>query len=220
MGEIMEKQVYVQPWDVNTRLDRLGLRANIFQKAAQDGHLGLVSCTENDPPFFRGLTVWGYTIRSLREQLVPLGWKRDNAGNYARTFSDESRINIIVASADAGTGRSNLIPRTKSPKGSYTQQAVQSNAIQGVLEGFLPDLNQEGGLPSTSLGYPTWIFLIYITEGTIRAELSFPTVIESGNIQSWRERIILPEIDIDPSPLEKEPEDSGPDFTIEIQRKA
>ena len=216
----MKPIIYSQRWDADSRLSAFGLTVDILQKPVRVGHLGLVSCTDNDPPFVRGFTAWAHTLRSLRELLIPLGWKRDNSANYARTFSDKHCINIIVASGDAATGCGHLAPKTKSPKGTRAENSVLGNA-QGLLAGFLPDLNQEEGLTPDSSGYPTWIFLVFITEAAVRAELSFPITIKAGNIESWRERILLPDIAVGPDDsLDLTLADLGPDFPVDVRRKA
>ena len=213
----MSALIHAQLWDVQSRLAEFGLPIDALQEAAQAGHLSLVSCSDNDPPATRGYMVWALTLRRLREKLIPSGWKRDDSQNFSRTFSEKQKISIIVATGDNGTGRSHLHPRTKSPKGQLTEQAVYRNSWQGTFKGFLPE---EETADRPLLEYETWIFLVYITATEVRAELSLPSNIEDGNILAWQERILLPPIEVDPGALEMNPDDDlGPEFEVAVRRK-
>ena len=209
--------IHSQHWDAQNRLAEFGLSIDILQKAVEAGYLGFISCTDNDPPATWGYTAWAHTLRRLREQLVPFGWERNNSLNFPRTFSEEHKISIIVSTGDEGTGRGHLHPRTKSSKGQLTEQAVYFNSIQGTLKGFLPD-EETKTLPNSA--YTTWILLFYVTATEIRAELSLPSIITDGDILAWKERIILPSIEVDPGVLEGGPEeDPGPEIEVPVSRK-
>ena len=213
----MSTLIHSQRWDAQSRLVEFGLSLEVLQEAAEAGYLGLISCTDNDPPTTRGYMAWAHTLRRLREQLVPFGWKRDNSLNFPRTLSEKHKISIIVSTGDEGTGRSQLHPRTKSPKGHLTEQAVYLNSLQGTLKGFLPD-EETKTLPISA--YETWIFLFYVTVTEVRAELSLPSVITDGEILAWKERIILPPTEVDPDVLERSPEDDlGPEIDVSVNRK-
>ena len=213
----MSTLIHSRSWDAQNRLAEFGLSLEVLQEAAEAGYLGLISCTDNDPPATRGYIAWAHVLRRLREQLIPSGWKRDDSLNFPRTFSEEHRISIVVSTGDDGTGRSHLHPRTKSPKGQLTEQAVYLNSLQGILKGFLPD-EETKTLPNSA--YTTWILLFYVTVAEVRAELSLPSVIRDGEILAWEERIILPPIEVDPSVLERSPEvDPGPEIEVPVSRK-
>ncbi len=215
----MPALIHSQVWDVQNRLAEFNLSVDSLQEAVQAGHLGFISCTENDPPTVRGLIAWAYTLRRLREILIPAGWKRDDAQNFSRTFSKESKINILVATGDKGTGRVNLHPRTKSPKGQLTELAVSHN-IQHAFDGFLP--REKSERLSLSVYGMTWILLAYISVTEVRAELSLPSNIEDGHILAWEERIILPRIEVDPDSLEVSSTDNdpGPEFNVPVRLKS
>ena len=212
----MKIQIYSQPWDIQNRLAEIGLQIELLQRSAEAGYSAFVSCTENDPVFVRGFNTWSRTLRRLREELIPLGWKRIDSGNFPRTSSPKHSTSIIVMSGDEGTGLGHLHPRPKSPRGSLTAQAVHVNNIQGTFKDFLPEEERED-LPIS--GYKTWVFLVHISSSEIRAELSYPVVIESGKILAWKERILLPPTDIDPSAFEFTPDDLGPEIDVKVERK-
>jgi hypothetical protein len=124
-----------------------------------------------------------------------------------------------VATGDKGTGLVDRHPRTKSPKGRLTELAISHN-IQLAFEGFIS--KEESERRSLSVYGTTWIFLTYITATKVRAELSLPSSIEDGHISAWKERIILPPIEVDPESLERNilDNDPGPEFDVPVRLKS
>ena len=163
--------VHVDSWDVRKRLLELDAPLEILIDAARAGYSARILCTSNDPPFSPGTDAWRYTLRTLRDFLMATGrWRKDDPGNYSLVINDGKKINIVVASGDAATGRPpNYSPKTKTNKGLYTRAAIKRNQDpQGTLfpEG-LPELSSSGQV--ITLEYPTWIFLIYSTAEELRA---------------------------------------------------
>ena len=71
----MEKACYTESADVETKLDCMGLTAEILREAVIVGQLHRSSCTVNDPPSIPGTEAWRWTVRTLRELLIPMGWE-------------------------------------------------------------------------------------------------------------------------------------------------
>jgi hypothetical protein len=213
----LEELVWHEQWDVNRRLRDLGLSIDVLQDAAKAGYLARASCTPNDPPMTPGTDAWSRTVRRLRELLIARGWRKDDPGNYSLTISDEHRLNVVVASGDEATGQRATMPRTKSPKGIYTALAVERNLQPDLFPETLPEAVRKAPL---TLQYPTWMFLILIEESAVHAELSYPSEIEDGHVTKWKERIILPSFGVDPAEIDDGPADFGPDFDVDVQRKA
>jgi len=61
--------------------------------------------------------------------------------------------------------------------------------------------------------YKTWVFLIYITDEEIRAELSLPSSMdETDHVNRWAERILIP-VSLPDAEVSSEPNfDEGPDI--------
>jgi hypothetical protein len=141
-----------------------------------------------------------------------------NLGNYSLVVNDET-INIIAATGDELTGRPDGNPRTKTPKGIYTEAAVARNRY-AIADLFPETLPQSVKQKAAALERPTWVFLIYVTDDEIRGELSLPASFSEGEVTYWSERIIFPtttpgdriKIDL--------PGDDGPDFDVKVSRKA
>ena len=53
---------------------------------------------------YRGLALWGETVRTLRDQLAPAGWKPEEADNFPTVVRGDGALAIAVASGSAGHG--------------------------------------------------------------------------------------------------------------------
>lgn len=210
--------IYDTPAAAMSRLQELGVALEALQRAVAGGHAGRIGSTDNDPPFIPGTLAWSYTVRTLRDELVPHGWKKSDPGNFSLVTNEKRRINIVVASGDAMV-RKKYAPRTKSIKGLYTEAATIRNRIDSDL--FPETLSDELKRVAVALEYPTYILLVYITDDEYRAELSLPDDMEDGQIVSWKERIFIPDVEDDFStrtvPLS--PDIPGPDIDVPVRRK-
>lgn len=207
--------MYFEPEDVYKRLAELDLTQDALWSAVQEGFVARQSCTQLDPPAYRGLTAWAVTTRALRKRLVPMGWTMSNSENYARTVSPRGTTSIVVATGDSATGRNlpDIQPRTSSEKGPQTLAAVALNRIQFDL--FARDDFKVAG---TTTAMATWILLIAFDGAAIQAELSLPAhADETSHIDTWNERILLSGADGNDLPL-RLPK-PGPDFDIDVSRK-
>lgn len=205
--------------DVEARLAELGLTEGIFHNAILQGLLARSETTLNHPPLYAGFVTWGNTVRALRDELIPLQWERDNENNYSRVFNSSRTMAIAIATGDENTGNPNATPMTRSPKGSATNQAVESNAAQFSFagEGFdKVDLSNED-----EADVKTWLLMFSIVGNEVRCELSLPIAC-NGKVDGWMERIILRSIQLDPTnidiPISPLPE--MPDIDVAISRRA
>jgi len=201
--------------DVENALAGLSVPLKVLQEAVQAGYLGRISRTANDAPNAAGFYQWNDTLRSLRENMARETWRRSDTGNWPTTVHPENLLAIAVSSGNQHTGKETETPSTKAAKGPRTAKAVSINAHQSWLPGLEP--LQEDLAPDANL--PTWFLLFYADEKELRSELSLPVNMDSeGHVSTWRERIILPALPIDPVLTLPEP-DFGPDVDIKIARK-
>lgn len=201
------------PEEVNNRLNELGLSCALLHEALKMGHLARSTCTANDAPFFPALIQWDRTQRGLREQLIPLGWVKSDDNNYCTVVSPDKTLAIATASGCENTANPSLTPTTKSPKGPSTVDAVLANSNQSVFP-FIP-----APVVVANDGVITWILLYHYAGGEIRAELSLPASTgRDGRPNTWKERIILPSMSIEPNLSDVEP-DFGPDFNVDVIRR-
>lgn len=193
-----------------------GLDIETFRRAAQEGFAERANCTVFDPVTAPGTDAWRYPTRQLRAEAVEQGYRLDNPKNLPLAVSDEYNINITVSSGDERTGfvLGGMQPKTKNPKGSILEAAITRNTGQFPL---FPDLEPENIRKFRhTMGYPTWVFLLYITDSEIRAELSLPREMDgSDHIVGWSERIIISVMPKDIIGEDFEPE-TGPEILPDI----
>lgn len=209
-------KVKVKPFEVGSELSRLGLSESIITQALLEGEAERDSCTLNDPATAPGYLGWKGTVRSLRDQLIPRGWERNNDGGYPTVVNHDKTVAIAVSTGDEGIGNPEIFPNTKNPKGSSTRRVVNEN--QGTLFDFLPE-----GNPDKKPNTMTWILLKRRDGDTLFAELSLPiSITDDGSITGWDTRIIFAPVRFDSEPTLQFNDDSGSagfDIDIPIIRK-
>ncbi|MGQ2992236.1 MAG: hypothetical protein ACT6RD_14375 [Brevundimonas sp.] len=216
---MLTTKLFATPAEAHTRLMELGVSVEALQAAVAAGHAGRILATENDAPFIPGTFGWSYTVRALRDALVPLGWRKADPGNFSLVINDKRKINIIVESGDAATRMRHLSPKTKSLKGLYVEAAALRNRFETDL--FPDTLSEDLRRVAAILEHPTWMLLVYITDDEYRAELSLPGMYEDRQIVGWDERIFIPDSDDPLGGVAVTPDfDAGPDIDIPVRRKA
>lgn len=188
--------VFATHLEVKSRLAQLGLKAEIFIRAAQRGFVERAAASPYDPTTAPGTDAWRYTVRDLRQNLdIPDDdWRMDDPQNLPLAISDRRLLNITVSSGNKFTGIRGCPaaePKSKNPKGAMVKEAVKRNVNQPDL---FPELQSEAMRKfKETAGYSTWVFLIHITDVAIRAELSLPKSLDdtTNQIDGWEERIII-----------------------------
>lgn len=174
------------------RLRALGVPYELLVKAGQQGFIERGNAElPFDPVTAPGTDAWRYPVRVLRSGLVQLGWRIDNPRNLPLVISDDVGINITVSSGDEFTGiLGERFPKSKNPKGILTSEAIRRNLKQ--LDMFPEHLPEAVKLFESTAQYPTYVFLLYITDEEIQAELSRPSSMDDANhVDMWSERILL-----------------------------
>lgn len=209
----METVVYIEA-DADQQLAELGLDATVLIQAVTEGQLAYDTCTENDPRIFPGQLAWARTVRTLREELAPLGWTREEPSNQPLVLNPDGDLAIAVFSGDQATGQLAGNPQPRNPKGAVTLSAVEENERQLSL--FQLPAPEPGKDPDRL----TWVLLVSRNRDEVRAELSLPGAVgEGGTVLSWAERIILPAIPLDGEPELVRPEEEPP-VDVEVVRKS
>jgi hypothetical protein len=214
-------QTYVNPNDVSSRLDALGLEEAQLADIVRRGYVAFISCTPNDPPLYPGFSAWATMVRGLREYLLP-EWERSDENNYSLVINPARNVAVAVATGDDATGLPDATPTTKSSKGPSTVEAVTSNQIQLELPYVFPPVAAPARPASLDEQRMTWILLVHRALGEVRCELSLPTSMGTdGRVDGWRERIILKAIPTDPEVFAiTPPQPTLPDITVDVKRRA
>lgn len=211
-------KVWDDPIERPRLLKTLGLEESILLLGVEQGQAAYANCTLNHPALYRGVTAWAEAIRSLRESMIPLGWKRYDVSNQPFILNEAGTIAITVATGDEFTGIKGVNPSTKSSKGPKTEIAITNNHLAYTLFGDIrrADLkNMDGRV--------TWILLFYRDEknSQIRSELSVPSKRNrEGQVVEWSERIILAPIEFTGKSINISDENpQTPKIDIEIKRR-
>lgn len=214
----MSAIVYQHSFDAKRRLAELGVAPEAIINAINAGRAARLSCTENDPPFIHGTEAWRFVVRTLREELLPRGWRKSDQGNYSLICNDVRKFNIVVATGDSLVRTIPGSPKTKSLKGLYTEGAIVRNNFQ--QDDLFPELlGQELREIACLLIHPVWILLIHITEDECRAELSMPNAFEDGTVVDWAERIFIPN-DLVGDSAAQTSDDFDSEIDVPVKRKA
>lgn len=202
----------------DARLAELGLDAGLLNAALRDADAEARIYTPLDPPTMAGVARYARTVRSLRERLLPRGWSHANPRNLCQTISPAHDMAIITTLGDENTGDSDssVQPATKYEKGITVLEAVAANDQLTLFP--LPDEEE-----ALSGDRTTWVLLYHVGTDAIRAELSCPAGLsERHRISVWSERIILPEIPLEPMPdinAGTVPPDDGRDLDVFVERR-
>jgi hypothetical protein len=212
-------EVYSDPDDVARELDRFGLAAEPFQIALRRARLEWATCTHFDPPSYPGTVFWGTTVRSVREELIAIGWTKADPRNFSLVIRPTETMAIVVETGDEQTGNPSKYarPSTKAPKGISIQEAVEANVLQ--LDLFRVPVEHS----DANRRLLTYIFLVRIDgEGHTFGELSLPKRIVDGKVVEWERRIVIPmnaEDDNIPGARIRRGPEPGPDVDVIVNRR-
>ncbi len=162
--------------------------------------------------------LWGEGTAAFRRLMVGAhDWTYDELDGQPRTISPDGRIAVVVQTGDEWTGVDwpGRAPSTRHPKGDATKRKVASNALQ--LELF--STASEAQEIEAELAPMTWVLLLAIVDGELRAELSLPeTISDAGYVVAWRTRILLAShpVDGDDVVIEGDGGDSPPESDVAV----
>jgi hypothetical protein len=125
--------VYATPAAAMNRFEERGVAVEALQRAIAAGHAARITTTPNDAPQFPGTYAWALTLRTLRDELCPRGWRKADPGNFSLVINDKRKINIVVESGDRFTRLAYASPRTKSLKGLYIEAVALRNRVETDL---------------------------------------------------------------------------------------
>lgn len=175
--------------------------ALLFSEAERRG------CTENDPGILRGMIGSGRGIRSLREQLRPQGWHREEPNSLPLVVSPDRKIALTIATGDENAGRSGTpFARTKWRKGPMLTEWVAPSRQMSLLD------PTENGEPEKRA--ELWMLLVQRTTTQILSELSRPTAVGRDDhlVFAGKTRVFLRPISIDQTTFHDD-DDDGDDYT-------
>ena len=185
------------------RLGDLGLSVEVLHRAVHAGVLARGTRTDLAPRNAQGTDLVSHTVEELRQLLEATGWTADWAGGQERTVSADGLTSVIVSTGAGAVGDVRGVARTAHPKGPLMRDAVTENL--GFVQLRLFDPAPDPGAPRLC-----WVLLVKVEPGQALLELSVPTGMREGVVDSWAERIPLP-----PLPL-GDPLDPGSAEDIDV----
>ncbi|MEU9920810.1 hypothetical protein AB0H51_05740 [Streptomyces griseoluteus] len=198
------------PEDIYTPLSRASAEARLS--------------TELDSPGMAGYTFWSRCNRFFREQMMQeqRGWTYSNSQQILRCIHPSGRFAVTAVSASGAVGNEKASwsgdIRTKNPKGPAVARLVQRNGEQLPLFDIpgqrieIPDVTE----------VPTWFLLYKSDKEGLSFELSMPVNMHGKYVDTWRERIILPDNpfrgpEFDIKRLDETVEDVAVDVPVEFK---
>lgn len=150
--------------------------------AVRAGASGYRNTTTYHPAGYAGHRMWGETVESVRQGLIPHGWDMETINGVDLTVNRVLGIAIVVVSGDGATGYDHLNPQSR-----YEHPRVIRQIVRGDLDTLFDSPHER----------PRWVvyFLLHhVAPGSVKAELSCPVALDAkGWVTGWRERILLPD---------------------------
>jgi hypothetical protein len=198
---LTQSRVFVEYYDVKDQLSALNLTSDLLTEPVKRGQAARNNATENDPSNAAGTMAFFATVRASRELLIPLGWEKREIRNLSLISNPKTSVSIVVATGDNNVGIKEAIPKTKNPKGKQAELYISTNRDIFSDDIFSNDDFTEQNIDTSE--FQTWVLMYYldVKENQIRLELSLPTDQNiRGQINSWKERVILEPILLDGIP--------------------
>lgn len=178
--------------------------------------------TELDSPGMAGYTFWSRCNRFFREGMQKHGWDHSNSQHILRCIhpSAEFAVTAVSASGRVGDELASYTGdvRSKNPKGAAIAKLVQRNVEQLSLFPIPGQKNEEADVSEM----PTWFLLYKSNQDGLSFELSLPVEMHGKFVDTWKERIILPENpfigpEFDIKRLDEVADDVAVDVPVEIK---
>ena len=207
---------------VRRELAKLGLKPDEIVEAIRSGESYRALCTPNDPRIFHGTTAWARTMRRLREVKIKQDWTPDEERNFPTIVSPNGRLAVNVTTGDKGTGVfiAGQSPKLKHPKGIMGETVVKRNRSGWLFTDMAADAKAKADKLKAIEKRVTWFLLIRLEGDVVFAELSLPWIFnESGQVDTWRRRIILDPIEIERSLAIDDREEVAEVIDIQVTKK-
>jgi len=166
---------------------------------------------------------WSETVRTLRDQLIPLGCEANNESNQGLVSNPKKSIMLGVAHGDSNTGKKSATPSTRTARGAKTLASVAANS------GYLfTEMEEDEIIRLLSNRNDLWLLLVFWDEvnDLVQLEVSRPVKANEGKrLIAWAPRILLQNLDFSDGSKVSTPEDtppvpSSPEIVVEVKRRA
>lgn len=168
----------------------IGVEVAVIEAAIDAGAADAAMVTTHNAASSYGYRFWDGLVASLRDQLVPRGWRSERPGQLEVVRRSDNRLQITGSLGDDSVGVESGDPNCRHDKGEATDAAVRVNqlTLAGLSNG------DPGWLPML-----TWWVLYRFSgpaERRVTAEVSLPREGSGGRITDWAVRLLLPTFDL------------------------
>ena len=151
-------------------------------------------------------------MRTIRLQLLPLGWRLSRAGNVESTVNDELGIQLCFQNVDRACDECE--PEAISGKGSGSRNLINAGQQQ------LWDVDEKGSTLGTSP--MVWVICVSTDSKRLKAEVSCPDVFTGNQFEGFSKRILVVDESFEPDPVTRQRDDddaSSVDLEVRIAKK-
>ncbi|HEX7167543.1 MAG TPA: hypothetical protein VF230_11240 [Acidimicrobiales bacterium] len=208
--------MYIEPYEVAVRLDRLGMPADLLHEAGRRGHVDRRFASPLDFPGRGEYDAASTGLRTICEEggTLTSAWHRATYLGIPVAFNLDETVAIAVTSGDEFTGiNGDRDPRTRPIKGPNAAVAAARQGLP-LLRGY--DADGDGD----DRGVELWYVLTYVDAERVRMEISQSALVEDGYVTGWHERVILAGVDLDGVGLRPTPVAPTPPLEINPVRKS
>lgn len=223
--------------DYEASLRRYGMRAEHFMEALGASNTERLMCVHgHSARSGPGYYAYNGMLSSLSRQMCDGDeWEREDRLSMPLLVNRSRRLVLTVSSGDEYTGLVGYRqkPKTKNPKGELTRELARLNEAAnqdtglfgaGVLELQDPQARSLRELVSDLDEYTFWLVLVYFDRDKleIRCEVSQPKLFNSGRVNDYYNRIVLPSYSLteEDFPTEEDPNDDfGPSTDFDLPRR-
>lgn len=202
---MIETVIVRKPWDVDRRLNELGLDRKTLLKVVAVALAASADATPFHPANAAGTLAYQHGTFALRDEFVGAIWTLDRPDGVEAISNETKKVKVAFANVDS-TCQDEHLPKPRSRKGAGAERVCN-----GSLFDDLPHF-----APAQSGAWATF-YLMVDQDGA--AELSRP-VVENGTFEFCIERIYLTDgADLDRIVLPLDDDDVAEGFDPHVARK-
>ncbi|MCW2266310.1 hypothetical protein M2305_002257 [Gluconobacter cerinus] len=142
------------------------------------------------PRGYQFISAYAECGKRLRENFIPLGWKKCDLNNQTAIRHEGLMLRIAPCNFDSATADESRQPRNISQKGFAASANTSDNEQLCLFGGGLPRVARNAAIPMLK-GYTTLILAMNFEEDFPKAEVSLPTKFENGRYTTFINRVPL-----------------------------
>lgn len=184
---MLQAKIYHNDWDVDSRLHPFGVRRAELLPIVQSVVGARAEAVEDDPLSSAGTFAYIFGTRSVRVAFRRNGWMIRRDRNIESVRHPEHMLDVVYQSVDFACSEFHL-PQAISGKGNGADRMID------LAQGSLFSQSQLTSSQIESIGPVNsglWFFCVSVNGDDVRAELSLPSSVKSGNFEGFIERIFI-----------------------------